>query len=121
VSSERRFGTEAARSARARRLRCPDCVEMRSPSALLTLEDVALRLGTSLRHVRRLADERRIPIVKVGRFVRFDAHEVEHWVDDHRIGAVDPVAVLRTARHRRTTLDRSAPSGGNRTPRRRTA
>ncbi len=78
-------------------------------------------MGTSLRHVRRLADERRIPIVKVGRFVRFDAHELEHWVDDHRIVAVYPAAVLRTARHRRTSLDGSVASGANRTPRRRTA
>jgi predicted DNA-binding transcriptional regulator AlpA len=29
--------------------------------------------------------ERRIPIVKVGRFVRFDEHEIDHWVDEHRV------------------------------------
>jgi excisionase family DNA binding protein len=49
------------------------------------MADVALRLGTSVRHVRRLVAERRIPIVKVGRFVRFEDHEIEHWVDDHRV------------------------------------
>ncbi len=121
MSGERRFGSEAVRPPRNGLTRCPDCGEPRPPNALLTLEDVALRLGTSLRHVRRLADERRIPIVKVGRFVRFDAHELEHWVDDHRIAAVDPAAVLRTARHRRTSLDGSVPSCANRTQRRRTA
>ena len=84
-------------AARGRPLRCPDCGEMRPSAALLTLDDVACRLGTSLRHVRRLADERRIPIVKVGRFVRFDAHELEHWIDDHRIGVVDQAAVARAA------------------------
>jgi excisionase family DNA binding protein len=88
-------------------LRCPACGEDRPPSALLTLEEVALRLGTSERHVRRLADERRIPIVKVGRYVRFDGHELEHWIDDHRIGAVDPAAFARAARRRGMELGRS--------------
>jgi excisionase family DNA binding protein len=42
------------------------------------MDEVALRLGTSLRHMRRLVAERRIPIVKVGHLVRFDSHDVEH-------------------------------------------
>ena len=121
MSNKRPLAAGSTRSAAGRLLRCPDCGEPRPASALLTLEDVALRLGTSLRHVRRLADERRIPIVKVGRFVRFDAHELEHWIDDHRIAAVDPAAMLRTARHQRMSLDGSVPSCANRTPRRRTA
>lgn len=54
------------------------------------MDQVAFRLGTSLRHVRRLVAERRIPIVKVGRFVRFDGHQVEHWVDDHRVAVIEP-------------------------------
>ena len=62
------------------------------------MDQVALRLGTSLRHVRRLVAERRIPIVKVGRFVRFDAHAVEHWVDDHRVAVVSPRDALRASR-----------------------
>jgi excisionase family DNA binding protein len=78
-------------------------------------------MGTSLRHVRRLTDERRIPIAKVGRFVRFDAHEVEHWIDDHRIGVVDQAAVAGVARRRRTALERAATSDGHRPPRTRTA
>ncbi|HVA05526.1 MAG TPA: helix-turn-helix domain-containing protein [Acidimicrobiales bacterium] len=79
----------AARDPRVpiRSLRCERCHEVRSPSALLTMAEVALRLGTSERHVRRLVAERRIPIVKVGRFVRLEEHEVEHWVDDHRVAA----------------------------------
>lgn len=102
-------------------LRCSICGDLRPPCALLTLEDVALRLGTSQRHVRRLADERRIPIVKVGRYVRFDGHELEHWIDDHRIGVVDPAAVARAARHRRSMRDLGDASGRHGTSRRRTA
>jgi excisionase family DNA binding protein len=52
------------------------------------MPDVAFRLGTSVRHVRRLVAERRIPIVKVGRSVRFEVHELEHWIDDHRVGEI---------------------------------
>jgi len=111
----------SAGTSRGRRLRCPNCGELRPPAALLTLEDVAYRLGTSLRHVRRLADERRIPIVKVGRYVRFDAHELDHWIDDHRIGVVDQAAVARAARRRRTSLGRSAMDEGRHSPRSRTA
>ena len=52
-----------------------------------------------MRHVRRLVAERRIPIVKVGRLVRFDEHDVEHWVDDSRVAVVVPAAVaIRAAR-----------------------
>ena len=66
------------------------------------MDEVALRLGTSLRHMRRLVAERRIPLVKVGRLVRFDGHDVEHWVDDHRVDVVVPAAVaVRAARMER--------------------
>jgi hypothetical protein len=71
--------------------------------------------------VRRLADERRIPIVKVGRYVRFDGHELEHWIDDNRIGAVDPAALARAARRRRTTLSRPTAVDDRHRARQRTA
>ena len=38
---------------------------------LLTTEQVADRLGTTPRHVRRLVFERRITYRKLGRYVRF--------------------------------------------------
>jgi excisionase family DNA binding protein len=88
VSEARPLGRAAAARdprAPARSLRCARCQDLHDPRTLIAMTDVALRLGTSERHVRRLVAERRIPIVKVGRFVRFDAHEIEHWIDDHRV------------------------------------
>ncbi len=37
---------------------------------LLSIGQLAERLGTTRRHVRRLVGERRVPFVKVGRLVR---------------------------------------------------
>jgi excisionase family DNA binding protein len=71
------------------------------------MDEVALRLGTTIRHMRRLVAERRIPIVKVGHFVRFDAHQVEHWVDDRRVEVIEASATLRRARMRRQDTRRA--------------
>ena len=51
---------------------------------LIDIEALAGHLGVSVRHVRRLIDERRIPFVKVGRFVRFDVEVIGRWIDVHR-------------------------------------
>jgi excisionase family DNA binding protein len=55
------------------------------PPRLLTIDELAQTLGTSVRHVRRLVAERRIPYVKVGWFIRFDGEEVARWIDEHRV------------------------------------
>lgn len=52
----------------------------------MTVDEAAARLGVSVRFVRRLVAERRIPFVKVGKFVRFDPADLEEWIDDHRVG-----------------------------------
>ncbi len=60
-----------------------------SPDALprlLTIEQLADHLGSTPRHVRRLVAERRVPYLKVGRFVRFDPVEIATWLDDQRRG-----------------------------------
>jgi excisionase family DNA binding protein len=67
---------------------------------LLTMDDLAERLGVSHRHVRRLVDERRIPFLKVGKFVRFDPAEVAKWLRSTRV----PVALAST-----TGISSSAP------------
>jgi excisionase family DNA binding protein len=57
---------------------------------LVPIEAVAEHLGVSVRHVRRLVYERRIPYVKWGHLLRFDLDEVNAWVAGSRIAAVDP-------------------------------
>ncbi len=52
---------------------------------LLGVLDVAERLGTSERFVRRLVSERRLPFHKVGKFVRFDPEDIDIWLADHRV------------------------------------
>jgi excisionase family DNA binding protein len=52
---------------------------------MLRPEEVAERLNVSLRFIRRLCHERRVPYTKVGKFVRFDADELEAWIMAHRV------------------------------------
>ena len=52
---------------------------------LLDVAGLAARLGVTERFVRRLVDERRIPFLKLGRFVRFDPRQVELWIDLHSV------------------------------------
>jgi excisionase family DNA binding protein len=54
---------------------------------LLTVEEAADRLGTSVRFVRRLVFQRRIPYVKVGRHVRIAASDLEAFIVAGRVEA----------------------------------
>ena len=54
---------------------------------LLDIAAVAEQLGTSVRHIRRLVQERRIPVVRVGRLIRFDPVDIDAWLDKHRSSA----------------------------------
>jgi excisionase family DNA binding protein len=51
------------------------------PIGLLDVGTLADRLGVTPRFVRRLVHERRVPFLKIGKFVRFDPREIETWVD----------------------------------------
>lgn len=50
---------------------------------LLDMAQVAERLCTTERHVRRLVAARRIPFVRVGRFIRFDQAQLAAWLEEH--------------------------------------
>jgi excisionase family DNA binding protein len=54
---------------------------------LLTVDEAAERLGTSVRFVRRLIAERRIAYVKVGRHVRLAEADLAGFVAAGRIEA----------------------------------
>jgi excisionase family DNA binding protein len=79
---------------------------------LISIDQLAGRLGITVRHVRRLVAERRVPYYKVGRLVRFDPRELAAWLDTRRVpGAERPGERLPPARYgdrvgRRTVPDR---------------
>ena len=54
---------------------------------LLTVEEAADRLGTSVRFVRRLVFERRIAYRKLGRYVRIAEADLSRFVAAGRIEA----------------------------------
>jgi hypothetical protein len=43
--------------------------------------------------VRRLVAERRVPFLKIGKFVRFDPKEVATWIDNQRVGVYEERSV----------------------------
>lgn len=51
---------------------------------LLTISEVAELLGVTVRHVRRLVHEKRIPCIKWGHLLRFDPVEIAAWIDSCR-------------------------------------
>jgi excisionase family DNA binding protein len=64
-----------------------------STGKLLTVDQAAERLGTSVRFPRRLIAERRITFVRIGRHVRIPESAVMAMIE---AGTVDPID-----RHRR--------------------
>jgi excisionase family DNA binding protein len=56
------------------------------PGRLLDYHEVADWLHTSVRHLRRLVDEDRIPYLKVGHYIRFDRDKVREWLEDNNHG-----------------------------------
>ena len=51
----------------------------------LGVDEMASWLGVEVGFIRRLIAERRIPFVKVGKYVRFDPEEVAVWIDGQRM------------------------------------
>jgi excisionase family DNA binding protein len=54
-------------------------------SQLLDIDQLAQRLGITVRHVRRLVADKRVPYYKVGRLVRFDQAEITQWLQTRRV------------------------------------
>lgn len=50
-------------------------------SRLLTIDEVAERLGTTTRFVRRLRAERRIVFIKLGKHLRVDSRDLDAYIE----------------------------------------
>lgn len=59
-------------------------------TALITVPQLAERLGVKPRFVYRLVDERRIPFIHVGRYLRFDPADVDEYLSSRRTEAMTP-------------------------------
>jgi excisionase family DNA binding protein len=57
---------------------------------LLTVDEAAERLGTSVRFIRRLIAERRIAYTKLGRHVRIAAGDLDAFVASGRVESRSP-------------------------------
>jgi excisionase family DNA binding protein len=68
-----------------------------SRARLIDITTAAERLGVSVRYVRRLVAQRRIPYVKFGHYLRFDEAELDEWIDRSRVAAFDPGRRPRSA------------------------
>jgi excisionase family DNA binding protein len=76
---------------------------------LLSVEQAAERLGTSVRFVRRLIAERRIAYVKVGRHVRLDPTDVEAFIAASRVEIRPSSVTALPHRHPNSRRASSAP------------
>ena len=56
---------------------------------LLTVDQAAERLGTTPRFIRRLRTERRIAVVKLGKHIRIDSHDLDAYIIASRQEADD--------------------------------
>jgi len=65
--------------------------------SLLGFDAVAEWLGVEVVFVRRLVAERRIPFVKIGKFVRFDPNDVSAWIDRQRVKPTHQSSRVRTS------------------------
>lgn len=61
-------------------------------SRLLDVDGAAAYLCVAPRFIRRLVAERRLPFVKLGRHLRFDTADLDHFIE---AGRVDAVAIRR--------------------------
>jgi len=66
--------------------------------AYLTVDEAAEYMNTTVRFVRRLIAERRIPFHKIGRHVRLKVEDVDAFIEAGRVEAFDPMAVRRHVR-----------------------
>jgi excisionase family DNA binding protein len=69
-------------------MRAGDLSADRQRRPMLTIDEVANLFHTTVRHIRRLVHERKIPHHKLSGKLRFDQDEIDQWLDE---SAVVPV------------------------------
>ena len=57
---------------------------MKGKKQLLIPDEVAEMLQIARKTVVVMAREERIPCIRIGRIVRFDAAEIDRWIDSQR-------------------------------------
>ncbi|EDY46112.2 excisionase [Streptomyces sp. SPB074] len=77
--------------------RSPRREEVNTHDPLLTVDQAAERLGTGVRFIRRLIQERRIRYVKLGKPVRIPESALTAYVAEHTV----PTARDERARYRK--------------------
>ncbi len=55
----------------------------------LDVNEAAVYLGTTVRHIRRLVNERRVPFVKLHGKVRLLPDDLDAWIDAQRVEATN--------------------------------
>lgn len=63
------------------------------PGELLTVEDAARRIGMSVRYIRRLVAERRVPFYRLGRAIRIDPDDLAEYVCEGRVEPMTATSV----------------------------
>src|SRR5207253_828651 len=61
-----------------------------SGNRLLDVPAAAAYLGVSPRFIRRLVAERRLAFVKLGRHLRFDVVDLDHFIESGRVEPFEP-------------------------------
>ncbi len=59
--------------------------QMATQSRLLDIAGAAEVLNVTPRFIRRLIAERRVPFLKIGKFIRFNPDELTDWINDQRV------------------------------------
>lgn len=52
---------------------------------LLDIDEAAKHLTVTPRFMRTLVAERRVPFLKIGKFIRFDIDDLNAWLDNCRV------------------------------------
>ncbi|MEV0678072.1 helix-turn-helix domain-containing protein [Actinosynnema sp. NPDC050436] len=59
------------------------------------MPEAAEYMSTTVRFIRRLIAERRVPFHRLGRLIRFKRADLDAFIEAGRVEAFDPSAVLR--------------------------